>query len=75
MAKAKAVLILKLEAYEASALLAFLTKHEAEFEDPDLAGGEELANITEVIAEAIPEMSFVPPIEDDEEGEEEANAE
>lgn len=74
MAKAKAQLILELEAYEASALLAFLIKHEAEFEDPDLAGGEDLADIVDVLAEAIPEMSYVPPIEDDEEGEEEAHA-
>lgn len=63
MARAKALLVLKLEAYEASALLAFLTKHEAEFEDPDLPGGEELQDITDAIGEALPEMSYVPPVE------------
>lgn len=72
MAKAKAQLVLKLKAYEASALLAFLTKHEAEFEDPDTPGGDELAAIVEAIGQTIPEMSYVPPVEEG--PEEDANA-
>lgn len=63
MATAKAYLELKLEAYEASALLAFLARHSAEFDNPDLPGGAELREIAEVIENTIPEMSYTPPVE------------
>jgi hypothetical protein len=66
MAKARAFLLLELEAYEASALLAFLELHTDEFQDPDKAGGSDLADIAEAIGEAIPQMSYVPPIEGEE---------
>jgi hypothetical protein len=65
MAKAKALLVLKLEAYEASALLSFLERHAEEFADPDLAGAEDLEAIADTLRETIPQMSFVPSLEDD----------
>jgi hypothetical protein len=71
MAEAEAFLMLKLQAYEASALLAFLKLHESEFDNPDLPGGDELQAITDVIEETIPEMSYTPAIEEEEHGDSE----
>lgn len=68
MAKAKALVVLKLEAYEASALLAFLEVHSFEFSDPDQAGAEDLEAIADTLRETIPQMSFVPSLEDDDGG-------
>jgi hypothetical protein len=65
VAKAKALLILEMEAYEASALVAFLERHDDEFESPDLPGGEELQEILETMEETLPTMSYTPPIEKD----------
>jgi hypothetical protein len=63
VAEAQALLILKLEAYEASALLAFLQRHNFEFDNPDLPGGDELQAIMDAIEETLPEMSYTPPVE------------
>jgi hypothetical protein len=63
MAKARALLQLELEAYEASALLAFLQASDDLFEDPDFPGGSELQGIADEVERVIPEMSYTPPVE------------
>lgn len=74
MAEASIYVELKLEGYEASSLWAFLEKHAAEFEDPDMPGGDELRAIKEVIEETLPEASYTPPIEAEERGEDDSGA-
>ncbi len=68
MAKARAILELELEAYEASALLAFLQRHNFEFDNPDLPGGDELQAVMNAIEQVIPEMSYTPPVAEDADG-------